>query len=126
LSDDSIIIVNVYRHPNQHIPFNVYNQLFSTLLEKYRNLVIVGDFNAHHTWWRCHHEDSYGKILSRVIDAHKLIILNDRLSPTLFHPTVQHSIIDLVLTSENIATRCNSVVGLDTLGVITFPFLLQL
>jgi len=99
----------------------VYNQLFSALSKKYRKFVIVEDFNAHHSWWGCCYDDSFGKILSHAIDTHRLIILNDRSSPTLLYPTAKHSTTDLVLTSENIAMYCNSNVGLGTLGSDHFP-----
>jgi len=46
LIDDSIIIINIYRHPNQFTPYNVYNQLFFAISKKYRKFVMVGDFNA--------------------------------------------------------------------------------
>jgi len=37
----------------------------------------MGDFNAHHSWWVCCYDDSFGRVLSHVIDTHRLIILND-------------------------------------------------
>jgi len=58
---------------------------------------------------------------TRVIDANNLIILNDRSTPTLFHPTAKHSIIDLVLASENAALLCRSDTSLDTMGSDHFP-----
>jgi len=121
VANDSIAIVNVYRHPNLITPFNVYHQLFSSLLRNYSKLIVVGDFNAHHTWWGCQHNDSHGNSLSYAIDMHGLIVLNDRFSPTLLHPTALHSIIDLALSSESVATCCSSFVGHDTLGSDHFP-----
>jgi len=121
LVDESIGIVNIYRHPNQHTPYNVYSQLIRVLSNKCRKFVILGDFNAHHSWWGCSFDDSFGKILSNVIDTHRLIILNDRTSPTLFHPTARHSIIDLVISSEDLAAFCSSYVGHDTFGSDHFP-----
>jgi len=121
LIDDSIAIINIYRHPNKLTPYNAYNQLFLALSKKFHKFVVMGDFNAHHSWWGCSYDDSSGRVLSHVIDAHSLIILNDRSSPTLLHPTAKHSIIDLVLTSESLAMHCNSKVGIDTLGSDHFP-----
>jgi len=83
----------------------------------------MGDFNAHHSWWGCNYDDTFGKTLSNVIDTHRLIILNDRTSSTLFHPTAKYSIIDLVLVSENMAAYCSSNISLDTLGSDHFPVL---
>jgi len=121
LVDDSIAVVNLYRHPNLHTPYNMYNQLFTALSNKYHKFIIMGDFNAHHLWWGCGYDDSPGKTLSSAIDAHRLIILNDRLSPTLFHPSANHSIIDLAISSEGSAPCCSSYVHFDTLGSDHFP-----
>jgi len=119
--DDAIIIVNIYRHPNQFTPYNVYNQLLISLSNLCQKFIIMGDFNAHHPWWGCSYEDPSGKILSNVIDTHSLIVLNDRQSPTLFHPTARFSIIDLAITSDNMVTYCSSNTGHDTLGSDHFP-----
>jgi len=35
LDNDSLVLVNIYRHPNQTTPFSSYNQLFSFILNKY-------------------------------------------------------------------------------------------
>jgi len=121
VANDLIAIVNVYRHPNLTTPYNVYHQLFFFLLANYRNFIVVGDFNAHHSWWGCQHNDSHGNSLSCAIDMHRLILLNDRISPTLLHPTALHSIIDLTLSSENFSTCCNTSVGHDTFGSDHFP-----
>jgi len=77
LDNDLLVLVNIYRHPNQITPFSSYNQLFSFILNKYNKVIFVGDFNAHHSWWGCDYGDSAGKILSHIIDAHCLITLND-------------------------------------------------
>jgi len=49
LVDDTIFIVNIYRHPNQSTPHTVYNRLFTTLSNRFRKFIIMGDFNAHHS-----------------------------------------------------------------------------
>jgi len=50
LNNESLIIVNIYRHPNRTTPFTVFDQLFSTLLNDYSKIIFTGDFNAHHPW----------------------------------------------------------------------------
>jgi len=88
---DSLVIINIYRYPNQITPFNIFNLLLTTLTNNFRKIVLVGDFNAHHPWWGCKYENSAGKILSHVIDNYNLIILNDRSFSTFLHPTSKHS-----------------------------------
>jgi len=48
--NDSLVIINVYRHPNQITPFNIFNLLFTALTNNFCKVVFVGDFNAHHPW----------------------------------------------------------------------------
>jgi len=48
LIEDSLAIVNIYRHPNQNTPPSTINQLLSALSKNYYKF-IVGDFKAHHS-----------------------------------------------------------------------------
>jgi len=63
VDNESLVIINIYRHPNQTIPFAMFNQLFSSLLNTYSKIIFVEDFNAYHPWWGCEHEDSADKNL---------------------------------------------------------------
>jgi len=59
--------------------------------------------------------------LSRIIEVHNLVTLNDRLPTILLHPNAKRSVIDLVLISEGLASQCHSRTGLDTAGSDHFP-----
>jgi len=120
-NNESLVIINIYRHPNQVTSFNVINSLFSAMINSFRKVVFVGDYNAHHSWWGCRYIDVIGKTLSHIIDNHNLIILNDRSSPTFLHSSHTQSIIDLVLVTEDIAIQCSSITGSDTLGSDHLP-----
>jgi len=61
-----------------------------------------------------------GKTLSRIIEGHNLVILNDRFPTILLRSNVK-SIIDLVLISECFASQAHSRTGLDTAGSDHFP-----
>jgi len=98
----------------------VFDHLFFILLNTYSKIIFVGDFNAH-PWWGCEYEDSAGKILSRIIEIHNLVTLNDRLFTILLHPNAKRSVIDLVLVSEGLASQCHSRIGLDMAGSDHFP-----
>jgi len=54
--------------------------------------------------------------LSRIIEDHNSVTLNDRLPTILLYPNAKCSIIDLVLVSESLASQCHSHTGLDTAG----------
>jgi len=117
----SLAIINIYRHPNQTTPFAMFDQFISTLLNSFNKIIFVGDFNAHHLWWGCEYEDSADKTLSRIIEGHNLVILNDRFPTILLRPNAKRSIIDLVLVSEGLASQSHSRTGLDTAGSDHFP-----
>jgi len=61
VDNESIAIINIYRHPNQTTPVAIFDQLIYTLLNTFSKIIFVGDFNAHHSWWGCDYEDSTGK-----------------------------------------------------------------
>jgi len=113
VANELLAIINIYRHPNQITPF-IFDQLISTLLSTFSKIIFVGDFNAHHPWWGCEYEDSAGKTLSRIIEGHNLVILNDRFPTILLHSNAKRSVIDLVLASEGLASHSHSYTGLDT------------
>jgi len=77
-------------------------------------VIITGGVNAYHPWWECDYEDSAGKILSRLIDAYNLIIINDRLPTILLPPNAKRSVIDLVLVSANLTPMCYLFTDRDT------------
>jgi len=90
--NESIAIINIYRHPNQHTPFVTFDQLFSAMLNNYSKVIFIGDFNAHHSWWGCDYEDSAGRILTHIIETHDLVTLNDRLPSIILHPKAKRSV----------------------------------
>jgi len=114
--NESIAIINIYRHPNQHTPFVTFDQLFSAMLNNYSKVIFIGDFNAHHSWWGCDYEDSAGRILTHIIETHDLVTLNDRLPSIILHPKAKRSVIDLALASNRLAYQCYSCTGTDAAG----------
>ena len=62
-------------------------------------LILIGDFNSHHTLWGCTDTDDKGRIVEDFITKHDLVLLNDR-SSTYLHPaTGSYSSLDLSICS---------------------------
>jgi len=120
-NNQPLTIINIYRHPNQFTPPSILDGLLQTIFKDYSKVLISGDFNAHHSWWGCEYEDKAGRMLAHLFDAYNLIPINDS-QPTIFlSPNSRRSIIDLLVTSSNLAPLCHSYIMI--LVVIIFPLL---
>lgn len=117
---ETLVIVNVYRHPGQNTPTDVLNEIFS-LREGFDNAMFFGDFNAHYVMWNDHRNDTVGSRLANAIEDHDLIILNDD-SPTYVNlARSSHSIIDLTIATFSIALSSELSVESDLRGSDHFP-----
>lgn len=75
-------------------------------------VIIAGDFNAHHTEWGCPKNNRRGEILSNMIHALDLLICNKGKAPT-FQRGASTSIIDLTIASPGTADRIQNWSVLD-------------
>ena len=69
----TITICSIYLPPGISISRRELIQLISELPEP---LLILGDFNAHHSLWGCENIDVRGRVLERIIQDEQLGILN--------------------------------------------------
>ncbi|XP_011685485.1 PREDICTED: uncharacterized protein LOC105448537 [Wasmannia auropunctata] len=121
----SLVIINVYRHPNKRTPTTVLTALFE-LANTYNNILFVDDFNAHHSSWGCGKTDAVGRNLADVLDSLNMVITNNR-SPTLLTPPgFAVSIIDLAIVSAFLAPFCTFGNSPDTAGSDHFPIAIHL
>jgi len=81
----------------------------------------MGDINAHHTWWGCDFDDQVGKTLSRIIEVYELVIANDRAPTILLPPNSRRSVIDLILITSRLASKCCTFTDNDTGDSDHFP-----
>jgi len=79
-------------------PLLVINKYFGNIFDY---ILIVGNMNAHPTFWYCDYTNKAGQILCSEIDRSNLVILNKD-APTLMQPP------DLVLASPNLALIADS------------------
>lgn len=110
LQNSFINIFNVYNPPDVKIDFNIYKVLFEN-----RNSIITGDFNAKNPLWKSPQTNFSGEILAKLLETYNFITLNTG-QPTFQCPRGGHSILDLTLTSNALALKCNWYTINNTLG----------
>lgn len=118
--NSNLLIINVYRHPNQSTPVRILKELFDFCCD-FEFFLLVGDLNAHHHAWNCANSDKFGEDLINLIELNNINILNDG-NPTRFSfPLTSQSVIDLSLASSQLAPICNVRTLDDQLGSDHFP-----
>jgi ribonuclease HI len=111
-NNGKIKIINVYISPSKTVTKDQLGRLFPD-----RRSIIVGDFNAHNKNWKCSHNSPRGVDLEEVVHERDLVVLNTG-QPTL-NPRanmVNNSVIDLAITTRDIALRCSHAVLNTSLG----------
>ncbi|KYN18880.1 hypothetical protein ALC57_08799, partial [Trachymyrmex cornetzi] len=120
LTSEPVIIVNVYRHPGQRTPASFFRSLLNSL-QGYKNLIILGDLNAHHPAWGSRTYSNSGRTLHQIIGEYDLFILNEKAPTFVRTSSAATSTIDLVLASPSLAPLCSTKTNSDTLGSDHFP-----
>lgn len=115
-----IIISNVYFHPS--------NRITQSLLEKFLDfssypIIMLGDFNSHHSLWGSEWKDQNGENVASFIRENNLVVLNDG-SPTRFQrPNLRKSIVDLAICSQSLAHKFVWMVHQDPGSSDHFPII---
>ena len=83
-------------------------------IEKYKNVIMGGDFNSHHKTWGSQKTDGFGKIIEEIINNSGLVILNEvfidqnkNKSTYINNPNQAKSVIDLTIVTNNIINNIN-------------------
>ena len=92
-----------------------------------RPLIVLGDFNSHHTAWGCHHCDSFALQLLDIFDDANVCFINDG-SPTrrVYPQQNPKSAVDLTLCSPCLAPSLNWEVLSSSFGIDHFPIIVTL
>jgi len=108
-----LTIISIYRYLRGSLTSEEYGALFAFCLS-FTNVILLGDFNAHHREWGCEHSDNEGELLlSSAIEASITYINNG--SPTfLTRPGQRISAIDLTFISSSVIGLCDWAVLDDT------------
>ena len=96
LRNEIIGIYNVYSTPQSVITLEDFDFID---VVKYDKLIILGDFNSHHTMWGSKIINNKGKILKQYIENNDLVLMNDGTGTRLDPHTFELSPLDLCFTS---------------------------
>lgn len=89
-------------------------------------LLLLGDFNAHHTVWGCDQVNTRGRHLERFISQHALCVLNTGQATHFSLPSGRESVLDLSLCSPQLASLFHWAVGGDPMGSDHLPIFLAI
>ena len=102
------------------MPINIkkLDQLIDQLLKP---IILMGDFNSHHTLWGCLNTIDKGRIIEEFVTNHDLVLLNNK-SSTYLHPAIgSYSSLDLTICSPEIFPGFNWKVVYNLYGSDYFP-----
>jgi len=118
-SYNDIFIISIYRHPSNSSP-SIWEELFSSI-PTFGQIIITGDYNAHHTSWGCNRSDPMGNSLFNSSQDFSLSIINDG-SPTYISYFIHSSsVIDLTFVSSGLVPFCSWRSFDDSLGSDHIP-----
>jgi exonuclease III len=133
LIDSDFLIVDITQNNQKIRLYNIYNQnrqnnktthnyplqqlLYNQILEP--NSIILGDFNIHHPWWDplAGTPSIIAKELAKWIENKDLELHNKPGKGTFYRPhIIRPSVIDLTITTKNIANQVTDWQILDLVG----------
>lgn len=110
---EMINVIVVYRRPGGIERDGIWKEIVECV-DNNENLILVGDFNAHHTAWNCDRVDANGeKMLEELEDADMFVVNHDTLS-RIEELGQRDSNLDLVWCNSGIADRMGCQTGEDS------------
>lgn len=92
--DHPLAIFSAYSSPKSSID----NNFFEFVSGKYKNILILGDLNAHSPRWYCEKANAKGIVLDTLLDKLNLFVINDN-NPTYCR---SNNVLDLAICSSNL------------------------
>lgn len=117
-------IFSIYRHPQCSLSRREYIELFD-LCDSYSHVLLLGDFNAHHSSWGCERGCPEGARLHNAALDHFFSCLNDGSATLLTRPGQMMSAIDLSFASPLVVDLCEWSVLEDTYCSNHFPTVIK-
>ncbi|CAG9790271.1 unnamed protein product [Diatraea saccharalis] len=123
--NDRFAVLGVYCPPRSgRFPINILKETIQSIRSP---MLVMGDFNAHHTAFGCSNNKPRGIQIYDMLDELNMYILNDGQTTTLARPNQIASAIDIAFISPTLAPSADwSVYNEDTLGSYHFPTIVNL
>jgi ribonuclease HI len=112
-------LINIYRSPSK--PLNIHE--LQTYTENKNNTIIIGDLNTHIYYWDTKNKLKRAQELEKFIEKQNLVVINNKKEHTYIHYTGNTTLIDLAITTANIAIHTTHQVIEDTWGSDHYPTL---
>jgi len=108
-----LTIISIYRYPRGSLSLEEYSALFAFCLS-FANVILLGDFNAHHSEWGNERSDNEGELLLSSAVETSFTCINSGSPTFLTRPGQRTSAIDLTFISSSIIGLCDWAVLEDT------------
>ena len=122
LGQNRFTVCTVYLPPGVALPVVEMRELVAELPEP---VLLLGDFNAHHTLWGCRCTDSRGRLLEAFVRDEGLCLLNTGRRTHVTLPSGQTSALDLSVSSPQLVPLLSWEVDEDPMGSDHFPIWMQ-
>lgn len=99
----TVHLICLYNPPNSQN--NFLTSEFFAKISKLRQLIFLGDFNCHSKLWNCKKNNANGNILADLVFEHNLNVLNSPKATHIDSKTLEKSIIDLIIISNDLSDR---------------------
>lgn len=118
--EETINVIVVYRRPGGIERDGIWKEIVGCV-DRSENLILVGDFNAHHTAWNCDSVDRNGEnMLDELEDSDMFVVNFDTLS-RIGEVGQRDSNLDLIWCSVDLADRMGYQTGEDSWGSDHYP-----
>ena len=114
---------SLYCPPGESLPVQDLRMLLAELPQP---VLILGDFNSHHSAWGCDSVCTRGRLLASLIDEEGLCVLNTGAATHFTMPSGHSSVLDLSLVSPHLVPLFTWRVDADSFGSDHFPIWLEL
>lgn len=115
----------IYRRPGLVDNSNTWRRIIS-YVKTFKNVIIVGDFNAHNTIWNCVDTDKNGEILQEEMEEEGFFVINRSTKSRISEGGSLPSNIDLMFSSEDLFEIITYSQINDNMGSDHFPIEYQI
>lgn len=126
---EELKIVGIYRRPECITSINTWENI----LRHFKNnnidnefIIIMGDFNAHHTIWNCGNIDKNGENLLEAMENNDLYLVNGGTLSRIGEGGTNDSNLDLIFCTEKVFSIISCKQKKDTWGSDHFPIIAEI
>lgn len=124
IGSETINIIVIYRRPGKVEPHGTWRDLLNAV-NKNEGLIVLGDFNAHHSAWNCDTIDTNGERLLEEFEEEDLFIVNFDTKSRVGEIGQRDSNLDLIFCNPKVMHLMSYSQGSDAWGSDHFPIFFE-